>query len=116
MTKALINNFEYIMKVRVRIIWTLGAIAVCFVASYLYFMEKAVVNSLALTSTQTTMSHESQTVSDLSSQYVALRRNITLDSALSEGFKEASVVAFISVPVLSSKSPALSINSGLNTY
>ena len=111
MTKVLINNFEYIMKIRVRIIIAMCAITACFLVSYGFFMERTIWNTVALTTMQSTLTHESQTVSDLSSQYITLSRNITLDSALALGFKEASVVAFISVPAPAAKSPALSINA-----
>jgi len=111
MTEVLINNFEYIMKMRVRIILVLCAITACFLASYGFFMEKTIVNTVTLTAIQHTLAHENQTVSNLSGQYVALSRNITLDYALALGFKEAPAVAFISVPAPSPKSPALSINA-----
>lgn len=111
MTKVLINNFEYIMKMRVRIILALCAITACFLASYGFFMGKTIFNTITLTAMQSTLAHENQTVSNLSGQYVALNRNITLDSALALGFKEAPTVAFISVPAPSPKSPALSINA-----
>jgi hypothetical protein len=111
MTKVLINNFEYIIKMRVRIIVAMCAIAACFLAGYGFFMEKTIVNTVTLTAMQSTLAHENQTVSNLSGQYVALSRNITLASALALGFKEAPIVAFISVPAPSPKSPALSINA-----
>ena len=116
MTKVLINNFEYIMKMRVLIIIAMCAITACFLASYGFFMERTIWNTVALTTMQSTLTHESQTVSNLSEQYVSLSRNITLDSALALGFKEASVVAFISVPAPSPKSPALSINTAINAF
>ena len=111
MTKVLINNFEYIMKMRVRIIMAMCAITACFLVSYGFFMEKTIWNTVALTTMQSTLAHENQTISNLSGQYVALSRNITLDSALALGFKEALVAAFISVPAPSPKSLALSINA-----
>lgn len=111
MTKVLINNFEYIMKMRGRIIVAMWAITACFLASYGFFMEKTITNTVALTALQSTLTHENQTVSNLSGQYVALSRNITLDSALVLGFREAHAVAFISVPAPSPKSAALSINA-----
>ena len=60
MTEVLINNFEYIMKVRERVILCLVAIAICFVASFALFMEKTVANTVALTSMQSVLAHESQ--------------------------------------------------------
>ena len=119
MTKVLINNFEYIIKMRVRIIVALCAITAFFLASYGFFMEKTIVNTVTLTTMKSTLAHENQTVSNLSEQYVALSRNITLDSALALGFKEAPIVAFIAVPAIPAsapKSPALSINTAINAF
>jgi hypothetical protein len=104
---------------RVRIIVTLCAITACFLASYVFFMEKTIANTIALTAMQSALAHENQTVSNMSGQYVDLSRNITLDSALALGFEEAPIVAFIAVPAVPapvSENPALSINTAVNTF
>ena len=113
MTEILINNFEYIIKVRERVIFGLCVIAVCFVACYGFFMEKSASNTATLSAMQSTLAHQNQIVSDLSSQYVSLSQKVTIDSALAQGFKTASVSAFITVPVPAPTpvGPALSINA-----
>jgi hypothetical protein len=116
MTEVLINNFEYIMKVRERVILCLAAAAICCVASYAFFMEKTIANTVALTSIQSVLAHENETVSSLSSQYVALSSGVTLASALAEGFVEAPVSAFVTVPAPAPVNAALSINTASNTF
>jgi|GEM_PF-1899741 hypothetical protein len=113
MTEILINNFEYIIKVRERVIIGLCAVAVCFVVCYGFFMEKSASNTAALKAMQSTLAHQNQIVSDLSNQYVSLSQKVTIDSAIAQGFKPASVSAFITVPVTAPAlaGPALSINA-----
>ena len=111
MTEILVNNFEYIMKVRERVIWCLCAVVICFLACYGFFMEKTITNTVALTRIQSVLASENQTVSNLSGQYVALNQNVTLQSALAEGFKEAPVSAFITVPVPAPANPTVAINT-----
>ena len=110
MTKVLIHNFEYMIKMRERIIWTMCAIAICCAAVYGFFMEKTIANTAALSAIQSTLARESESVSELSGQYVALSKNVTLDSALADGFVEAPVSAFITVPAPAAARSALSIN------
>ncbi|MDR3558163.1 MAG: hypothetical protein P4L61_01390 [Candidatus Pacebacteria bacterium] len=110
MTEVLINNFDTIMKARERVIWCMCAAAVCLAVCYGFFMERTIANTAALTLMQSTLAHEGQTVSDLSVKYVALSRGVTLDSALAQGFQEAPVAAFITVPAPASENPSLSIN------
>ena len=110
MTKALANNFEYVMKIRERLIWSLFAIAVCFAMLYGFFMEKTISNTASLSLLQRSLSRESSSVSQLSEQYVALSQNVTLDSALAEGFVEAPVSAFITVSAPVASGRALSMN------
>jgi hypothetical protein len=79
-------------------------------------MERTIANTAALTMIQSSLAHEGQTVSDLSVKYVALSSGVTLDSALAQGFEEAPVAAFITVPTPAPENPALSINISPNEY
>ncbi len=110
MTEILVNNFEYIMKVRERVVFGMCAVAVFFAICYGFFIEKTISNTASLSGLQSVLAHESQTVSDLSVQYVALSRGVTLDSALADGFVEAPVSVFITVPAPASADSALSMN------
>ena len=116
MTEALINNFDHIMKVRERIIWCMCAAGICLAACYGFFMERTISNTAGLTLMQSTLDREGQTVSDLSVKYVALSRGVTLDSALAQGFQEAPVTAFITVPAPAPANPDLSINTSPDSY
>lgn len=108
MTEVLINNFEYIMKARERVIFGLCAIVIALVAGYGYFVVKTTVNTVALQSIQTSLAKENQTVSSLSARYVALSSGVTMQAALADGFAPAPVSAFVTVPA---ESPALTINA-----
>ena len=110
MTEVLINNFEYIMKVRERVILGLFAVGACLLIGYGFLMERTIANTVALTTIQSTLTHKNQTVSNLSSQYVALSGNVTLDSALARGFEQAPVSAFVMVPAPLPVGSALSVN------
>jgi len=116
MTKVLVNNFEYVMRMRNRIMWTLSAIVICLAAIYGFYMEKTISNTAALSAIQSTLARESESVSELSGQYVALSKGVTLDSALAQGFVEAPVSAFITVPAPLAAAPALSINISPSAY
>jgi hypothetical protein len=116
MTEVLINNFEYIMKVRERVIFGLLVIGACFLAGYGFFMEKTISNTVASAAMQSTLAHENQTVSNLSGQYVALSGNVTLDSALAQGFEQAPVSTFVTVPAPAPVGSALSVNIAGNAF
>jgi hypothetical protein len=116
MTEVLINNFEYIMKMRERVILGLFAVGACFLIGYGFLMEKTIVNTVALTAIQSTLAHQNQTVSNLSGQYVALSRNVTLDSALAQGFEQAPVSTFVTVPPPTPVSSVLSVNIRENAF
>jgi hypothetical protein len=116
MTEVLINNFEYIMKVRERVILGLFAVGTCILIGYGFLMERTISNTVALTAIQSTLIHENQTVSNLSSQYVALSGNVTLDSALAQGFEQASVSSFVTVPAPLPVGSALSVNIAENAF
>ena len=71
--------------------------------------------STALAAAADAAGDDSGTVSSLSSQYVALSKNVTLDSALAQGFVEAPVSVFVTVPAASHDfaRSSLSLNSVL---
>jgi len=100
------------MKVRERVILGLCVAMACLFIAYGFFMEKTIANTVALSAMQSTIVHENQKVSTLSGSYVALSSNVTLDSALAEGFVEAPIAAFVTIPAPAAENPALSVNIG----
>jgi hypothetical protein len=116
MTKVL-NNFEYMKKIKGRMTVILTAVAFCLLVSYGILMEKTIANTVALTATQSALGRESGTESDLSEQYVALNKNISLDFAIAQGFTQASVTTFVNVPaapaaVAANQTQTLTMNAG----
>jgi len=107
MTEVLLHNFEYIMKVRERIVFGLFAVISVLFVGYVCLMEKTVANSVSFRATQNLAAKEDQTVNALSSRYVALQSGVSLSAALAMGLQPASVSAFVTVPA---ESPALSFN------
>ena len=94
---AIAYNVSKALRYRERIVFCLLALIVVFAAAYIYFVREAIVNVVARGQIVKSIQINNAAASSLENQYFALKSSINLDTALSLGFSQVAVTAFIPV-------------------
>jgi cell division protein FtsL len=102
---AIAYNVNKALRYRERIVLSLAAVAVFLFATYIFFVRSAIVNVVTRQTVAKEIQTDSTAVSSLENQYFNLKNSITMDTATSLGFSQATVSAFIPV------SPSVAISS-----
>ncbi|OHA20108.1 MAG: hypothetical protein A2836_01460 [Candidatus Taylorbacteria bacterium RIFCSPHIGHO2_01_FULL_45_63] len=74
----------------------LAFVAVSFLLTYSYFINKAVRNTVMRQKTAVELNSISSSVAELESRFIALKRTVTTEKAEELGFKEVTDLEFIS--------------------
>ena len=78
------------------IFWSLVSLAMLFSASYLYFVNRTVVNVALRQKIEKQITLINSQTSDLEVSYLGLKNKINLDYALSKGFVKVSNEKYVS--------------------
>lgn len=107
MTKAIKNKIRNIENMGKNIFWSFVAFAVFLSASYLYFVNRTVVNAVERQNIEKEIILISSQISDLEESYLGLKNKINLDYAFSKGFIKVSNEKYVSAKTLNKN---LSVN------
>lgn len=97
MTKAIKNKIRSVENMGRNIFWSFVLLAVFFSASYLYLINRIVVNAVARQNIEKEIAVISSRTSDLEESYLSLKNKINLNYAFSKGFIKVSNEKYVSV-------------------
>ena len=84
------------------------AILIAIFASYIYLVNKTIMNVVAREKTETTLSSLSTTIGGLEYKYITLKNGVTLELAHAKGFVDFSPTTYLA---RENSASALSYNS-----
>ncbi len=85
-TQAIQNQIEKIDGEK-KIFWILLSLSMLFIVSYGFLINRTIMNAVYKNSYEKQLSSLNDDVNDLDNKYIDLKKNITLDLALSKGFE-----------------------------
>jgi cell division protein FtsL len=96
MTRALTMAYKISHHYKERIFVILIAAILLVACSYVFLLQKAIVNVVQRQHVVAEAKETSVDVSDLEAQYFTVKNKITIDLAYSKGLKNADTVSYIS--------------------
>jgi len=96
MTKAITITYSTIHRYRERIFVALAVAIFASIFSYIFLLQKAIVNVVEREKMMETINKKSSEVGDLEAKYFSVKNSFTPELAYSKGFKDANVTTYIS--------------------
>ena len=96
MTQVLAHNINNIMKYKERIFLVLVVGIMLSVASYIFFVHKAIVNVVEREKIVKDIREKATVVSDMESKFLTAKNKISIELAHAKGFQDAEVTSYIS--------------------
>ncbi len=109
MTKAIKNKILNIENPKKCAFWSFVSLVMFFSASYMYFLNRTVVNAVERQNIEKEITLINSRTSDLEESYLSLKNKMNIDYALSKGFIKVSNEKYVSAKTFN-KNLLVSVN------